>query len=39
MISVANYLRQRDPVRTTKRMIAQLEALGHTVTQQEAAAA
>jgi transposase len=35
----SNYFRRRDPVRTTKRLVAQLEALGHTVTLQEAAAA
>jgi len=29
----------RDPERITKRLLAQLEALGHTVTLQEAAAA
>jgi transposase len=34
-----DYFRQRDPRRTTKRLIAQLEALGHTVTLQEAVAA
>jgi len=26
------YFRKRDPERTTKRLITQLEALGHTVT-------
>ena len=34
-----DYFRKRDPQRTTKRLIAQLEALGHTVTLQQAAAA
>src|ERR1035441_3934851 len=34
-----DYYRKRDPERTTKRLIAQLEALGHTVTLQEAVAA
>jgi len=34
-----DYFRKRDPERTTKRLIAQLEALGHTVTLQEAVAA
>jgi transposase len=34
-----DYFRKRDPQRTTKRLIAQLEALGHTVTLQEAVAA
>jgi hypothetical protein len=29
--------RRRDPARITKRLVAQLEALGHTVTLQEAA--
>ena len=33
-----DYYRRRDPARTTKRLIAQLQALGHTVTLQEAAA-
>jgi transposase len=32
------YYRRRDPERTTKRLLAQLERLGHTVTLQEAAA-
>ena len=32
-------LPRRDPERTTKRLVAQLEALGHTVTLQEAVAA
>ncbi len=30
------YFRKRDPERTTKRLIAQLEALGHSVTLQQA---
>jgi transposase len=34
-----DYYRKRDPQRTTKRLITQLEALGHTVTLQEAVAA
>ena len=34
-----DYFRKRDPERTAKRLIAQLEALGHTVTLQEAVAA
>jgi transposase len=34
-----DYFRKRDPERTTKRLITQLEALGHTVTLQEAMAA
>jgi transposase len=34
-----DYFRKRDPQRTTKRLIAQLQALGHTITLQEAAAA
>jgi len=34
-----DYFRQRDPERTTKRLIAQLEALGHTVALQGATAA
>jgi transposase len=34
-----DYFRKRDPERTTKRLIAQLEALGHHVTLQQAAAA
>ena len=33
-----DYYRRRDPARTTKRLIAQLEALGHAVTLQETAA-
>ena len=32
-----DYHRRRDPARITKRLVAQLEALGHTVTLQEAA--
>jgi transposase len=35
----ANYFAQRDPQRATKRLVAQLERLGHTVTIQETAAA
>ena len=34
-----DYFRRRDPARTTKRLVARLEALGHTVTLQEAVAA
>jgi transposase len=34
-----DYFRKRDPERTTKRLVTQLEALGHTVTLQEALAA
>jgi hypothetical protein len=34
-----DYLRKRDAERTAKRLIAQFEALGHTVTLQEAVAA
>ena len=34
----ADYYRGRDPAATTKRLVAQLERLGHTVTLQEAAA-
>jgi transposase len=34
-----DYFRKRDPERTTKRLVTQLEALGHTVTLQEATAA
>jgi transposase len=34
-----DYFRKRDPQRTTKRLITQLEALGHTVTLQQAVAA
>ncbi len=33
-----NYFSQRDPERATRRLVAQLERLGHTVTLQEAAA-
>ncbi len=32
-----DYYRRRDPERQTRRLVAQLEALGHTVTLQEAA--
>ena len=32
-----DYFRRRDPERQTRRLVAQLEALGHTVTLQEAA--
>jgi transposase len=35
----SDYYRRRDPARTTKRLIAQLERLGHTVTLEEASAA
>jgi hypothetical protein len=34
-----DYFRKRDPERTTKRLVVQLEALGHTVTLKEAVAA
>lgn len=34
-----DYFRKRDPERITKRLVAQLEALGHAVTLYEAAAA
>jgi transposase len=34
-----DYFHKRDPQRTTKRLVTQLEALGHTVTLQEAVAA
>jgi transposase len=34
-----DYYRRRNPERQTRRLVAQLEALGHTVTLQEAAAA
>jgi transposase len=34
-----DYYRKRDPERTTKRLVTQLEALGHTVTLHEAVAA
>jgi transposase len=33
-----NYFAQRDPRRATRRLVAQLQRLGHTVTLQEAAA-
>jgi hypothetical protein len=33
-----DYFRKRDPERATKRLVAQLEALGHHVTLQEVAA-
>ena len=33
-----NYFAQRDPTRATRRLVAQLERLGHTVTPQNAAA-
>jgi hypothetical protein len=33
-----DYFQRRDPERTAKRLIAQLEALGHAVTLQEVAA-
>ena len=33
-----DYFARRDPERTTKRLVAQLEALGHTVMLQEVAA-
>ena len=32
-----DYYRRRDPARTTKRLVAQLQALGHDVTLQQAA--
>ena len=32
-----DYYQRRDPEKTTKRLIAQLERLGHTVVLQEAA--
>ena len=35
----ANYFTQRDPERQTKRLVKQLERLGHTVTLAEGAAA
>jgi transposase len=35
----SDYFRKRDPERTTKRLVTQLEALGHSVTLQEAVAA
>jgi hypothetical protein len=31
-----DYFARRDPERTTKRLVAQLEALGHTVILQDA---
>jgi transposase len=34
-----DYFRKRDPERTAKRLVTQLEALGHTVTLQQAVAA
>ncbi len=34
----ADYIARRDPERQTKRLVAQLERLGHSVTLQEAAA-
>ncbi len=34
-----DYFRKRDPERTAKRLTTELEALGHTVTLQQAAAA
>lgn len=34
-----DYFRMRDPERITKRLVTQLEALGHAVTLQEAVAA
>jgi transposase len=33
-----DYFQRRDPAKTTKRLVAQLERLGHTVTLQEVAA-
>ncbi|MEA2185320.1 MAG: hypothetical protein QOK16_2344, partial [Solirubrobacteraceae bacterium] len=33
-----DYFQRRDPAKTTKRLVAQLERLGHTVTLQEMAA-
>ena len=32
-----DYFQRRDPDKTTKRLVAQLERLGHTVVLQEAA--
>jgi transposase len=32
-----DYYQRRDPERTTRRLVSQLEALGHTVILQEAA--
>jgi len=34
----ADYIARRDPERHTKRLVAQLERLGHTVTLEKAAA-
>ena len=34
-----DYFQRRDPAKTTKRLVAQLERLGHVVTLQEANAA
>ena len=34
-----DYFARRDPAKTTKRLVAQLERLGHLVTLQEASAA
>ena len=34
-----NYFQRRDPAKTTKRLVAQLQRLGHVVTLQEASAA
>ena len=34
-----DYFARRDPEKTTKRLVAQLERLGHVVTLQEATAA
>jgi transposase len=34
-----DYYTRRDPARTTRRLVAQLERLGHTVTLTEGAAA
>jgi transposase len=34
-----DYYTRRDPARTTRRLVAQLERLGHTVTLQQGAAA
>ena len=34
-----DYFQRRDPHKTTKRLVTQLERLGHTVTLQEANAA
>jgi len=36
---VAGIYRRRDPARTTKRLVTQLERLGHTVTLHDAKAA